>query len=122
MFSELMVAAGGLSNLPSAPCLQQAEGGVTSTLERKETVSSTVREQRLQGAARDKFSGGFPRKGQHCLQEPAQCGSLSPGLCWLLVKKSHSPPTAPSKPSQSPALLLGHKEKVSDRRQPSAKL
>ena len=85
---------------------------MTSTLERKETVSSTVSEQRLQGAARDKFSGGFPQKGQYCLQELAQCGSLSPGLCWLLVKKSHSPPTAPSKPSQSPALLLGHGEKA----------
>ena len=75
-------------------------------------MSSTVREQRLQGAARGKFSGGFPRDGHQCLQEPAQCGSLSPGLCWLLVKKSHSPPTAPSKPSHTPALLLGHREKA----------
>ena len=36
MFSELMVAAGDLSDLPSAPCLRQGEGGVTSTLERKD--------------------------------------------------------------------------------------
>ena len=55
---------------------------------------------------------GSPGTATNAIRDLTLCVSLSPGLCWLLVKKSHSPPTAPSKLSQSPALLLGHREKV----------
>ena len=70
-------------------------------------VSSGCREQR----------GGRPLVGSpgtatSATRDLTLCVSLSPGLCWLLVKKSHSPPAAPSKLSQSPALLLGHREKA----------
>ena len=54
---------------------------------------------------------GSPGTATIATRDLSLCVSLSPGLCWLLVKKSHSP-TAPSKLSQSPALLLGHREKV----------
>ena len=55
---------------------------------------------------------GSPGTATSATRDLSLCVSLSPGLCWLLVKKSHSPPTALSKLSQSPALLLGHREKV----------
>ena len=55
---------------------------------------------------------GSPGTATSATRDLTLCVSLSPGLCWLLVKESHSPPAAPSKLSQSPALLLGHREKA----------
>ena len=55
---------------------------------------------------------GSPGTATSATRDLTQRGSLSPGLCWLLVKESHSPPAPPSKLSQSPALLLGHREKA----------
>ena len=78
----------------------------------KKTVSSTVRSRGCREQRGTSSPVGSPGTATSASRNLAQCGSLSPGLCWLLVKKSHSPPTAPSKPSQSPALLLRHKEKV----------
>lgn len=39
--------------------------------------------------------------------------SLSPVLCWLQLRKvAHPPPSSLPSPAQSPALLLGHKERI----------
>ena len=107
------MAAGALRDLPSAPCQHQAGRRCGLTLgKRKQTVSSTVRSSGCREQRGTSSLVGSPGTATSASRNLAHCGSLSPGLCWLLVKKSHSPPTAPSKPSQSPALLLGHKEKV----------
>ena len=108
-----MVAAGVSRDLPSLLVCVRLEGGVASPLgKRKQTVGYITSEQRLQGAARGSPLVGSPGTATNATRDLTLCVSLSPGLCWLLVKKSHSPPTAPSKLSQSPALLLGHREKV----------
>ena len=77
-----MVAAGvSEMSLQLLICVQ-LEGGVASPLGTEKDCELHCEEQRLQGAARDKFSGGFPRDGHQCLQE------LSPvrfSVSWALL-------------------------------------
>ena len=51
---------------------------------------------------------GSPGTATSATRDLTQHGSLSPGLCWPLVKESHSPPTS----SLQVRVLLGHKEMV----------
>ena len=51
---------------------------------------------------------GSPGTATSATRDLTLCVSLSPGLCWLLVKESHSPPTS----SLQVRVLLGYEEKI----------